>query len=87
MEIGNQQALDAWAACTSRPDNRSDDHSTDLPGRFPAYCPQVSSCSRFVLIAVLPGAVYTWAFEHVAGAYGVTLADRTHRFLYSSPTW
>ena len=21
MEIGNQQALDAWAACTSRPDN------------------------------------------------------------------
>ena len=21
MEIGNPQALDAWAACTSRPDN------------------------------------------------------------------
>jgi type IV secretory pathway TraG/TraD family ATPase VirD4 len=21
MEIGNQQALDAWAACTSRPEN------------------------------------------------------------------
>jgi hypothetical protein len=21
MELGNQQALDAWAACTSRPDN------------------------------------------------------------------
>jgi hypothetical protein len=37
-----------------------------------------------VLVAVLPGAVYTWAFEREAGSYGVTLADRTLRFLASS---
>jgi hypothetical protein len=39
-----------------------------------------------ILIAVLPGAVYTWAFEREAGSYGVTLADRTLRFLAAS-TW
>jgi hypothetical protein len=37
-----------------------------------------------VLVAVLPGAVYTWAFEREAGSYGVTLADRTLRFLAAS---
>jgi hypothetical protein len=37
-----------------------------------------------ILVAVLPGAIYTWAFEREAGAYGVTLADRTLRFLAAS---
>jgi hypothetical protein len=37
-----------------------------------------------ILLAVLPGAVYTWAFEREAGLYGVTLADRTLRFLAAS---
>ena len=37
MEIGNQQALDAWAACTSRPDNTMGcglRHRRDPPGRL-----------------------------------------------------
>jgi hypothetical protein len=37
-----------------------------------------------ILVAVFPGAVYTWAFEREAGSYGVTLADRTLRFLAAS---
>jgi hypothetical protein len=34
-----------------------------------------------LLVAVLPGSVYTWAFERQASAYGVTLADRVLRFV------
>jgi hypothetical protein len=36
------------------------------------------------LIAILPGAVYTWTFEREGGPYGVTLADRILRFLAAS---
>lgn len=32
-------------------------------------------------IAVLPGSSYTWAFERQVSAFGVTLADRTLRFI------
>lgn len=34
-----------------------------------------------VIIAVLPGSMYTWAFERQVSAYGVTLADRVLRFI------
>lgn len=34
-----------------------------------------------VVIAVLPGSMYTWAFERQVTAYGVTLADRVLRFV------
>lgn len=34
-----------------------------------------------LLVAVLPGLVYTLAFERQAGDYGTTLADRTMRFV------
>jgi hypothetical protein len=34
-----------------------------------------------LVVAVLPGLAYTLAFERQAGAYGVTLADRTLRFI------
>jgi Family of unknown function (DUF6338) len=34
-----------------------------------------------LVVAVLPGLTYTLAFERQAGAYGVTLADRTLRFI------
>jgi Family of unknown function (DUF6338) len=37
-----------------------------------------------LLVAVLPGAIYTWAFEREAGPYGVTLADRVLRFVAGS---
>jgi hypothetical protein len=34
-----------------------------------------------LVVAVLPGLTYTLAFERQAGSYGVTLADRTLRFI------
>jgi hypothetical protein len=34
-----------------------------------------------VIVAVLPGCMYTWAFERQASAFGVTFADRTLRFV------
>ena len=46
--------------------------------------PSSVTALAIILIAVLPGAVYTWAFEREAGAYGVTFADRTLRFLSAS---
>ena len=36
------------------------------------------------LLAVLPGASYTFAYERLAGAYGVSLSDRLIRFLAAS---
>ncbi|MDP5182988.1 DUF6338 family protein [Blastococcus sp. BMG 814] len=36
------------------------------------------------LLAVLPGASYTFAFERVAGAYGASLSDRLIRFAAAS---
>ena len=30
---------------------------------------------------VLPGSVYTWAFERQVSGYGLTLTDRTLRFI------
>lgn len=33
-----------------------------------------------VVVAILPGSVYTWAYERQASAFGVTFADRTLRF-------
>lgn len=34
-----------------------------------------------VIVAVLPGSMYTWAFERQVSAFGVTLADRVLRFI------
>lgn len=34
-----------------------------------------------VVIAVLPGSMYTWAFERQVSAYGANLADRVLRFV------
>lgn len=34
-----------------------------------------------LLVVVLPGSVYTWAYERQTSAYGVTLADRFLRFV------
>lgn len=36
------------------------------------------------VLAFLPGAAYTWAFERQAGAFGVSFADRSLRFIGSS---
>ena len=37
-----------------------------------------------LVVAVLPGAMFTFAFERQAGAFGVTLADRVLRFVAAS---
>jgi hypothetical protein len=34
-----------------------------------------------VIVTVVPGSMYTWAYEREASAFGVTLADRTLRFI------
>ena len=34
-----------------------------------------------VVMTVLPGSMYTWAYERQTSAFGVTLADRTFRFI------
>jgi hypothetical protein len=34
-----------------------------------------------VVLVVLPGSMYTWAYERQASSYGVTFADRTLRFI------
>ncbi len=36
------------------------------------------------ILAVLPGALYTWAFEREAGSWGVSFSDRALRFLGAS---
>jgi hypothetical protein len=34
-----------------------------------------------LVLAVLPGAMYTWAFERLAGRWGIGLTDRLYRFV------
>jgi hypothetical protein len=43
--------------------------------------PTTATALVLLVVAVLPGSVYTWAFERQASAYGVTLADRVLRFV------
>lgn len=33
-----------------------------------------------LVVALLPGAVYTWSFERIAGRWGIGLSDRLYRF-------
>lgn len=44
---------------------------------FPSSAPGLLS----LLVVVLPGSVYTWAYERQTSAYGVTLSDRFLRFV------
>jgi len=34
-----------------------------------------------LILALLPGAIYTWSFERIAGRWGIGLSDRLYRFL------
>lgn len=34
-----------------------------------------------IIAAVLPGAMYTWGFERQVGSFGISLADKTLRFI------
>jgi hypothetical protein len=43
--------------------------------------PDSLTALAIVVASVLPGSMYTWAYERQTAAYGVTLADRTLRFI------
>lgn len=46
--------------------------------------PDTAASLLIVVLFILPGSVYTWAFERQNSAYGVTFADRFLRFLATS---
>ena len=46
--------------------------------------PQSFQAVVAVIVALLPGALYVWAFERQAGRYGIGLSDRVLRFVGGS---
>ena len=46
--------------------------------------PQSFQAAVVVIVALLPGALYVWAFERQAGRYGIGLSDRVLRFFGGS---
>lgn len=43
--------------------------------------PDTFQCLAVLALAFLPGALYVWAFERQAGAWGIKLSDRLFRFV------
>jgi hypothetical protein len=43
--------------------------------------PETFQALGVVALALLPGALYVWAFERLAGAWGISLSDRLLRFV------
>jgi hypothetical protein len=43
--------------------------------------PDTFQSAAVVVLALLPGALYVWAFERQAGAWGIKLSDRLFRFV------
>jgi hypothetical protein len=43
--------------------------------------PETFQSLAVLILALLPGALYVWAFERYAGAWGVKLSDRLFRFV------
>jgi hypothetical protein len=37
-----------------------------------------------VIVALVPGALYIWSFERIAGRWGIGLSDRLFRFVGAS---
>lgn len=46
--------------------------------------PSTFQAVAVLLVALLPGAIYVWSFERVAGGWGVGLSDRVLRFIGAS---
>jgi hypothetical protein len=46
--------------------------------------PDTAQAVTILVIAVLPGALYTWAFEREVGRWGIGLSDRLLRFIGAS---
>jgi hypothetical protein len=43
--------------------------------------PETFQALGVIVLALLPGSLYIWSFERIAGAWGVRLADRLFRFV------
>jgi hypothetical protein len=43
--------------------------------------PETFQSLAVLVLALLPGSLYVWAFERQAGAWGIRLADRLFRFV------
>src|SRR6266705_323036 len=43
--------------------------------------PETFQALGVLVLALLPGALYVWSFERLAGAWGIKLADRLLRFI------
>lgn len=43
--------------------------------------PETFQALLVLVLALLPGALYVWAFERLAGAWGVRFSDRVLRFV------
>jgi hypothetical protein len=43
--------------------------------------PETFQALMVLVVALLPGALYVWAFERFAGAWGVRFSDRVLRFV------
>lgn len=46
--------------------------------------PTTFQAAAVIVVALLPGALYVWAFERQAGRYGIGLSDRVLRFIGGS---
>jgi hypothetical protein len=46
--------------------------------------PSTFQAAGVIVVALLPGALYVWAFERQAGRYGIGLSDRVLRFVGGS---
>src|SRR5881396_2666344 len=46
--------------------------------------PETFQALGVAVIALLPGSLYVWSFERLAGAWGVKLSDRLFRFVGAS---
>lgn len=46
--------------------------------------PSSFQAAAVIAVALLPGALYVWAFERLVGRYGIGLSDRVLRFVGGS---
>jgi hypothetical protein len=48
---------------------------------YPRRVPETFQTLAVLVVALLPGALYVWAFERQVGAWGIRLSDRVLRFV------
>lgn len=50
-------------------------------GRYGGRMPETFQALAVLVLSLLPGALYVWAFERQVGAWGIRLSDRVLRFV------